>query len=374
MVGWLLLWVGAMPGAVYEVGPGRALARIGEVPWHRLEAGDTVLIHWSPEPYREKWVLCRQGTEEAPITVRGVLSEEGLRPVIEASGAVTPAPLNYWNEERSLIKIGGANTPADTMPRWIVVENLDLRGARPGNWFTGDDGTSRQYVSNAAAIHVEKGESIVIRNCVLSGSGNGLFIGSSATAPTRDVVIQGNWIHSNGIEGSILEHNSYTEALGITFEYNRYGPLREGALGNNLKDRSAGLTVRYNWIEGGNRQLDLVESGAAPLLADPGYRETFVYGNVLVEPAGAGNRQIVHYGGDGAQTGRYRQGTLWFYHNTVISTRPDRTTLFRLSTNEERGEAWNNVFFVEAGGPTLSLLAGTGHLNLERNLINPGWV
>jgi hypothetical protein len=371
---WPLLLAAAAQAAVYEVGPGKPLARIGDVPWHTLQPGDTVLIHWSPEPYREKWVLCRQGTEAAPITVRGVLNDEFLRPVVDASGAVTPAPLNYWNEERSLLKIGGANTPPDTMPRWIVIENLDLRGARPGRGFTGDDGTSREYSINAASIHIEKGENIVIRNCVLSDSGNGLFIGSSATAPARDVLVEANWIHSNGNEGSIYEHNSYTEALGITFQFNLYGPLREGALGNNLKDRSAGLTVRYNWIESGNRQLDLVDAGAAPLLNDPAYRETFVYGNILVEPAGAGNRQIVHYGGDSGQAARYRKGTLWFYHNTVISTRTDRTTLFRLSTNDERCEAWNNVFFVNGSGTTLSLLDQTGLLNLERNLINPGWV
>jgi hypothetical protein len=369
-----ILAAAAASAATYEVGPGRPMTGIGDVPWHTLLPGDIVLIHWSPEPYREKWVLCRQGTELAPITVRGVPNEEGVRPVIEAAGAVTPAPLNYWNEERSLLKIGGANTPPDTMPRWIVIEGLDLRGPRPGRFFTGDDGTRREYATNAAPIHIEKGENIIIRNCFLSDGGNGLFIGSPAATPSRDILVEANWIHSNGIEGSGFEHNSYTEALGITFQYNLYGPLRAGAQGSNLKDRSAGLVVRYNWIESGNRQLDLVEAGAEPLLTSPAYRETFVYGNVLVEPDGAGNRQITHYGGDGTQTARYRKGTLWFFHNTVISTRTDRTTLFRLSTNDERCEAWNNVFFTTAPGTTVSLLDQSGLLNMERNLMQAGWV
>ena len=60
--------------------------------------------------------------------------------------------------------------------------------------------------------------------------------------------------------GNLFHHNSYTAAIGITFEYNRYGPLLAGAGGNNLKDRSAGMVARYNWIEGGNRQLDLVDA------------------------------------------------------------------------------------------------------------------
>ena len=65
---------------------------------------------------------------------------------------------------------------------------------------------------------------------------------------------------------------------------------------------------------------------------DPRYRETHVYGNILIEPDGAGNSQIVHYGGDSGTTEEYRKGDLYFYNNTVISTRSGNTTLVRLST------------------------------------------
>ena len=40
---------------------------------------------------------------------------------------------------------------------------------------------------------------------------------------------------------------------------------------------------------------------------------------MLIEPDGAGNRQIVHYGGDNGTTAMYRKGTLFFYNNTVVS-------------------------------------------------------
>ena len=72
-------------------------------------------------------------------------------------------------------------------------------------------------------------------------------------------------------------------------------------LGNNLKDRSAGLVVRYNWLEGGNRLLDLVESDFPSYYENPSYRNTYVYGNVLVEQDG-GNSQVIHYGGDNGNT------------------------------------------------------------------------
>ena len=133
---------------------------------------------------------------------------------------------------------------------------------------------------------------------MLHDSGNGLFIGAFDGA-TQDILIEGNHIFDNGIENSYYEHNTYTAAIHITYQFNRLGRLRPAAAGNNLKDRSAGLVVRYNWIEDGNRQLDLVDAeDSAVLVNHPDYRRTFVYGNVLVEADGEGNSQIVHYGGD----------------------------------------------------------------------------
>ena len=55
----------------YEVGPGKELAAVNDVPWESLQAGDTVLIHWRAEGYREKFVIGVSGAADAPITVRG---------------------------------------------------------------------------------------------------------------------------------------------------------------------------------------------------------------------------------------------------------------------------------------------------------------
>jgi hypothetical protein len=361
--------------STYEVGPGKTFASIGDVPWESLQPGDIVLIHWRSTPYKEKWVICRQGTAAAPITVRGVAGPAGELPVIDGSGATTRRALNFWSENRGVIKVGGANIPADTTPRHITIENLDIRSARPPFTFTADDGTTQTYSESASSIYVEKGENIVIRNCVLRDSGNGFFVASSDALASRNILVEGNYIHDNGIANSVFQHNNYTAAIGITFQYNRFGPLRAGCLGNNLKDRSAGLVVRYNWIEGGNRQLDLVDGEDSGLIrAHPDYRETHVYGNTLIEPDLAGNRQITHYGGDSGATANYRKGVLYFYSNTIVSTRTDRTTLFRLSTNEERCDFRNNIVYVTAGGNTLSMLDSTGILDLRHNWLKPGWV
>ena len=113
---------------------------------------------------------------------------------------------------------------------------------------------------------------------------------------------------------------------------------------------------------------------SALIAGDPSYRATHVYGNVLIEYAGDGNRQMTHYGGDSGNTGSYRKGTLYFYNNTLVSQRTDRTTLFRGSTNDETIDARNNIFYATAAGTTVSLADASGVFFLSRNWIKPGWV
>ncbi len=359
--------------ATYEVGEGKTLASVSAVPWESLVAGDTVLIYWREVPYKEKFVICAQGTEDKPIIVRGVPGPDGQLPVIDGNGATTRQELSYWSDERGVIKIGGSTVPADTMPTWITVENLDIRSAQPAYKYTCDDGTEKVYLKNASAIYLEKGEHITIRNCAMHDCGNAFFIASPDETPSRDIMIEGNHLYDGGFEGSIYEHNSYCSALGITYQYNHYGPLRTGCPGNNLKDRSAGMVVRYNWIESGNRQLDLVESGKwSP---EPSYRVSLVYGNVLVETEGAGNRQMIHYGGDNGKTPTYRKGVLYLYNNTIVSTRSDATTLIRLSSEEETCDCRNNIIYGIHPGDKFELTSddSTGTLKMTHNWLKPGY-
>lgn len=367
----LLLLPGVLTATDYDVGPGQTYPAIGDVPWESLAPGDRVLIHWRANPYHEKWVIARRGTEADPIVVRGIAGPGGQRPMIDGRDATTRTALDYWNEERGVIKIGGSNVPSDTLPAWIEIEGLEIRSARPPFAFSGDSGQPLSYADNAASIYIEKAEHVTIRGCVIHDSGNGIFIGAY-DGQTRDITIERNHIHSNGIVSSAYQHNTYTEAIDIVYEANRFGPLRAGADGNNLKDRSAGLVVRYNWIESGNRQLDLVDAGSASLTGDPSYRETFVYGNVLVEDE-SGNSQIVHYGGDSGTTANYRKGTLFFYNNTLVSTRSGNTTLLRLSTDDETADVRNNLLYVTAGGDRLAMLDSDGVLDLSHNWLRPAW-
>ncbi len=359
--------------ADYHVGPGQSLTTISEVPWATLNAGDRVYIHWRATPYKEKWVINRQGTNTNRIEIIGVSGPQGQQPVIDGNGAVTVAGVNFWNERRGVIKIGGSNTPTDGLPSYITIENLEIRSGRPAYQFTNDNNQTETYANNAASIYIEKGANIIIRNCTLHDSGNGLFIGSNG-GQSENILIEKNYIYDNGIVGSYYEHNTYTAAINITYQFNRFGPLRAGAGGNNLKDRSAGLVVRYNWIESGNRQLDLVDSYDVPEVANhPNYNTTYVYGNVLIEPDGAGNSQMIHYGGDSGTTTGYRKGILYFYNNTVISTRTGNTTLVRLSTNDETAQVFNNVIYTSASGNSFAMIGGNGTFNMYHNWLKTGW-
>ncbi len=369
----ILLLAGFINATVYEVKPNTALDTIAEVPWATLQPGDTVLIHWKSTAYKEKWVICRQGTAALPITISGVPGPGGQLPVIDGNGATTPTNLNFWSEQRGTIKIGGASVPADTMPKYITIENLEIRGAHPNYQFTGRNGTVQNYSTSASPIYVEKGENIIIRNNIITDGANGFFVASSDDEVSRNILVEGNYIYGNGVSGSIFQHNNYTAAIGITFQFNRFGPLRSGAPGVNLKDRSAGLVVRYNWIEGGNRNLDLVDGEDSVLIRNaPEYRKTFVYGNILIKQNG-GNNQITHYGGDSGNEPTYRKGKLYFYNNTILSERTGTSVIFRLSTNDEQCDARNNIFYTTGAGTNLAMLAESGTLNLANNWSKSGW-
>lgn len=361
-------WDPATFSHVIDVGPGLDYEEPHLVPWDTVTGSTLVRIHKRETPYRSKWVVTTIATAEAPLVITGI-DEDGERPVITGDGAQTLSGLYYLNEGRSVIKVGNYTGEDDTsIPAHVFIENLDIRSCRSPYTFTDRHGSEQTYTSSAAAIHIEEGDTITVRGCVLHDSANGLFTSHF----TNDILISGNHIFNNGIEGSIYQHNTYTESVRITYEFNHFGPLRDACLGNNLKDRSAGTVIRYNWIESGNRQLDLVETSHLSLFNDPSYNETYVYGNILVEYDNTGNNQIIHYGGDGDGL-YYREGTLYLYHNTIVSTRSGNTTLVNLSTDAATADIQNNIIYTTATGSHLALTSGRGNLSLVSNWIKDGY-
>jgi hypothetical protein len=392
-------------GHDYQVGPGASqLASLAQVPWATLAPGDTVRIFYRATPYRGKFLIAASGTASAPVRVCGVKSSSGQRPVIDGQNAVTRAGLDYGDsvstsylhQTRSVIVVKKLGAQAwQAFPSYIQIDGLEVTGAKPGNTFTDAAGVVRPYVAFGACIWVDRGHHVTIADNVIHDCSQGVYAKSTDDgdfAVTMDLRLAGNDIYGNGIAGDEHMHNTYIAASNVIYEFNHYGPLRAGAGGNAIKDRSVGTVVRYNRIEGGAHAIDLVEAEDFPLfaLAQAAYRTTFVYGNQIVKSSGTGS--AIHYGGDhygsapGANWGEpfFRQGTLYFYNNTVRLTAASSTAqLFQVSTTLERVEAWNNVFVFDAGITYPALRANQevnttywtagGIVNLGRNWISAHW-
>lgn len=299
-------------GTVYNVGPGKTYTTIASVPWDSLNPGDEVRIHYKSGGYKEKWHIGRSGTFSAPIRVVGVRGPLNERPLIDGNQAVAKTGQSYWNEDRGVIKIGGP-VLGGTRVRHVVIEGLDIRNARFGNTFTGTNGVvGNPYLDNAAAIYVEgPADFITIRDNYIYNNGDGLFLAGGITFP----IIEGNHLYLNGYSGSSQQHNSYIQAYGALYQFNRY-ELNENWEGNNLKDRGAATVVRYNQMIDGNRCFDLI-NGAEQVTY--GFPYDYIYGNLFIKRRGYNNNQVLHYGWDTDSSQSRRN--FYLYHNTFVITR-----------------------------------------------------
>lgn len=364
----LLVTAVSVSAKVYNVGPNQPLATPNDVPWESLEAGDHIRVHHRPEPYHNKWVICRQGTEAKPIVIEGIPGPNGELPIIDGKNATTRKQLNFWSEQRSLIKVGGANRPKDTTPKHIWIKGLEIRNSRPPFTYTGRH-KSGTYQFQSAGIFIEKGEHIRISHCEIHNNGNGVM----SSWMSRQLTVEHCYIHSNGVEKIGLAHNCYISGIGALFQYNRFGPQRPNCLGVNFKSRAAQTVLRYNWIEGGKRCVNIVETQTQAVKDGPDYRDTYVYGNVIIRLNSAINNNIVHYGGDLEDLKWYRRGTLHFYNNTVIANRARSTSVFLLSSEHETIDARNNIFHNPGYGTgRMGLLANGGRIKLHNNWITKG--
>lgn len=401
----------------YQVGDGKPYTDLGQVPWATLQPGDTVRIFYRTTPYKTKFLIAAQGTAAAPVRICGVRGPNNERPIIDGDAAVTAATLNAasygsnaivsgsltvtdYHQQRSIIVIKPLGDQQYTdYPRYVQIDGLNIRGAYPTHSFTDAAGATKTYMSFGACIWVDRGHNITIADNEISDCTHAVFSKSTDDgdfAVTKDLRIAGNYLWGNGYEGDAgtgadfdRVHSTYTQSVGLVIEFNRYGPLRSGAGGNSIKDRSAGTVIRYNYIEAGAHSIDLVEAEDFPNTATAlaSYRSTMVYGNVLKNSSGA--RAFVHYGGDhfgstpGANWGEdlFRKGTLYFFYNTVYGT-GSNGRVFRISTTDETVEAWNNVFYFEGTGSLRtaendgvgSAWTPDGILNVGKNWISTGWL
>lgn len=364
----------------YEVGPGQQYANVGDVPWPSLAAGDTVRIHARSTPYYEKFIVNASGTASAPILIEGVADPStGELPILDGQNAVEATnEQGYQDDDRFLIKVGDASNPSNPAgAAYLTIQNLHLRNAHPNYTFSSNRlGSGVSYSDNAAGIWLQHGDHLTIRGCELDHNGNGIFAAWGSSNPVSNVLVEANYLHDNGVTGTGLQHNSYIQVDGATYQFNHYGPPLQGGDGNNLKDRSSAMVARYNWLEGGERVMDLVDNSG--LTGNAAYFTAYVYGNVLVKDSLAANNAIIHFGGDSGTTSNYRT-TLWLWNNTIISQRTGNCTLLQLDTSAQTAHVLNDIIAATSGS-TVPGLSANGTVSLDHTWVasssgeDPGFV
>jgi hypothetical protein len=387
---------GALQGshATFNVGPGQTYTELNDVPWLSLQAGDVVNIYRRNEPYRTKFGLRAQGTAAAPVVINGVTSADCQRPEISGDQAVTATDAvkgGFGKDIQPYGLIQIFRLPQDDLatftPRHIVIQNLRLTGAKLGKTFTNQAGVSQAYGKFAAGIYAVRVHDLTVENCEITGNGLGVFTntkGESVDGYSANVVIRRNRIYLNGNVGSFTEHNLYVQARRALYEGNFIGQAYGGS---SLKDRSSGVVIRYNKILASARALDLVETEEDPyqnLQKDPLYPHAWVYGNIIVNdssaPAGYAVNMI-HWGHDNTQE-RAHAGTLFFYHNTLISKVPGKTAWYVVPFQIGRDgstrpgttvEATSNIFWQQSDSEW-RFLSDTGTLIFQgSNLVPTLW-
>lgn len=422
-----LMFAAAAPAATFEVGPGRALTRLRDVPWANLQPGDLVNIHPTPGGYHEKFQISASGTADAHIVIHGVPDPAtGELPVIDGQNAVEdPAfdPRHPKFTEWSVVLVSPRNSTyvyGAYHVSYVDIENLAIRNA----CYTGDGsitytdkfGATRGYGAFASGIYIEWAHDLAIRGCEISNCGNGIYA-NSKNAPyqiTRRLLIEGNYLHHNSnppipdpanpdgapLSNGFGEHHIYVECAGSVIQYNRFGPLRPGAHGTAIKNRSSGIVIRYNEfvLNGQSNVIAMpnVQAGAGEIDLQPDYLDAFVYGNLITIEDYPGSVTAFMWGAfDGAPL--YTEGrrrTLYLYHNTIINHHAGLTLLLlpgssytsnATITNPtlENVDIRNNVLYTD---PALQANAynafrflnsgatnGGGDVTLGKNWISPGW-
>lgn len=417
---------------VATTGTGASERAIANVPWYQLGPGDTVYIHKRSTggragdgAYHEKIYLSGQGTATQWIRVLGVPDGSGNLPVIDGANAITPTTSHNrwtgWNVVQYDYVIGAGATAEDAgSPAYIEIAQLEVRNGSPAYTFTAEDGTTgHPYEDFAACIHLRAPQHALVRDNVLHDCGQGLYNwtadGSDASnywgQVAVDVTIRGNYFYNNGWSGVYTSHQSYTEADGVVIEGNRYGTPKSGMLGSQIKDRSAGSIVRYNWIEQSPMgwDIDLVEPEAGcPALGystcvgvsgsginngtilhppgNPKYLEAWVYGNVFDNPSNT-DPNFIHWNEDHNSDTYGRAvlpaGRLYLYDNTFANRGANNFSSFVNETDggfncpgialPGRVVMWNNIIYSGAAAYQLGEYCTKGNFDFYANWLSPGW-
>lgn len=339
----------AKDGLTYRVGPGQAYPEPHNVPWLHLLPCDTVLIYWRAQPYSDAIYIASRGKVHKAITIEGVLSKTGQRPVFDGSHAIQDASQGMDSYEicAGMITIGlpsGQAVPQQAYgykPGYLIIENFEVRNAfgkypgskQPVYTCTVSGQPVKPWAEFVAGLYINPAEHVLIENNYLHNNGLGAFTNSTdgRYVQSRDFVIKDNTIVDNG-NGEASQHNYYFELIGERVIHNYFGPPIANTQGENIKDRSVCVEYSDNYIDSGNNLIafrDPQSNGAwewkqIDKYGTPCVSQLYVHGNTFVSrgPTEFQAMSNVIGFGDGVvesapQNNRY--GAVYFYNNTVIA-------------------------------------------------------
>ena len=360
----------ALTGGDYEVGAGKAYPTLQSTPAANTLAPGSIIRVWntdttgsSPSTFNEDYQVAASGTPTQPVILCGVPDSLGNLPVIDGSNATTQAGASSGEAGLGIITLWaggyGNSTPygyyqsGSAGPSYVTVTGLHIAHATPDYNFTPPGGgAATAYNAFASCLNIRSGAYIDLGGNDLDTCGLGLYTAENSAnawaSITQLVTATGSHIHNSGISGSETEHQVYFESWYGLLQDNlidEYNPL---ASGSSVKWRGVEGIFRYNNIASGAARLfDLVDAeDAIPYITFEGYlgaagdtncddsgwclgdtlganglaafqeswQKDFIYGNELF---GSSALQQIHYLADGGSGMQDKNGTLYFYSNTL---------------------------------------------------------
>jgi Chitobiase/beta-hexosaminidase C-terminal domain/Right handed beta helix region len=400
----------ALTGGDYEVGPGKPFATIQSTPdAGTLEPGSIIRV-WNtdttgsnPSTYHEYYQIHNAGTPTQPMILCGVPDARGNLPVLDGANATAQAGVSTGAAAGyGLVSIWaggyGNSTPygywpsGSAGPSYVSVTGLHLVHGTPDYTYTPPGGgAATPYVVGASCINVRSGSYLDLGGNDIDTCTNGIFTAENANSAWANisqlVTITGNHIHQSGYKTDDTEHQIYFQSYYGLMQGNLINDYVSTAAGSDIKWRGVEGIFRYNFVGSGTaRNFDLVENQDAPnyetfedYLGAPGanncdfslyclgdtagpnilaaYQESaqkdFLYGN---EIQGAPGGQI-HYAEDNLGSMADRNGTLYFFNNTLDNAQ----AVFDTGQNGDgfnsvlvaRIDARNNILWAQ--GPVIQI-------------------
>ena len=349
---------------IIEVGPGKTYEELYDVPETNVAAGTLIKVYYRTEPYRIKAYIEVQATENAHFRIQGIPDNNGNLPIITNENSTHNwggGTVNEWVDNIGIMVIYGS---WGSKPSYIDIVNLHFK-------IYGST-TSDNCIGIWSKI-----DHLAVKGCVFDNCSNGVFTqanNNDMTSISSYSLIEGCRFTNCGVQNSYLQHNIYAQGTHALIQFNYIEQQKETAVGSTLKDRAAFTVIRYNYMEGTARTIDLVEPEEAEIVADEGdnWDDAYVYGNLIVNKR-ANSGVMFHYGWDDMDNpyAYQRKGTYFFANNTVIMDFDDDSwnkELFDINKTSTKINYVNNILL--AKGMHYFFIFRTGETSNEGGTVN----